>query len=194
LQGASPVGQRLGERVYDEGISVRDDGTLDMTPGAEFVDDEGVPTQRTPLIERGVVRHFLYDLQTAGLAGTRSTGNAGRSLASQPGIQSHVVIMDEGSVSFEDMVSGISDGLVVDYLMGAGQGNVQGGEFSGNVLLGYKISGGRIVGRVKNTMVAGNIHEALANVAAIGSKARLLDGHLRLPHIYFAALSVSGAD
>jgi PmbA protein len=193
-QGASPVGQKLDEQVYDQAISVWDDGTLDMAPGAEYADDEGVPTQRTALIESGVVRNFLYDLQSAGLAGKRSTGNAGRSLASQPGIQSHVLVMDEGDITFEQMLRNVNDGLVVDYLMGAGQGNVQGGEFSGNVLLGYRVQNGQIVGRVKNTMVAGNIHEALANLIAVGSEARLLDGHLKVPHLCFAGLSVSGGD
>jgi PmbA protein len=192
--GGSPIGQRLGERVYDERISIWDDGTIPMLPGSSYTDDEGVPTRRTPLVERGVIRNFLYDLQSAGLAGTRSTGNGARSLTAPPSIQSHVVELSEGDVSFEDMLRDIRDGIVVDYLMGAGQGNVQGGEFSGNVLLGYRVHNGQLVGRVKNTMVAGNVHEALANVVAIGKEARLLDGHLKLPHLYIAELAVSGAD
>lgn len=193
-QGASPVGHRLGEQVYDSRISIWDDGTIDMVPASSFTDDEGVPTQRTPLVEAGVVKNFLYDLQTAGLAGKRSTGNGGRSLTTQPGIQSHVLVVAEGTVSFADMVRDVKEGLIVDYLMGASQGNVQGGEFSGNVLLGYKIENGQIVGRVKNTMVAGNVHEALANIVAVGDQARLLDGRLKLPHLYFAGLAVSSTD
>ena len=75
--------------------------------------------------------------------------------------------------------------------MGAGRGNVMGGDFSGNVLLGYKIEGGEIVGRVKNAIVAGNVHEALKRVAAIGSEMRWVSGTMLTPPLAFDSLTVS---
>jgi PmbA protein len=89
------------------------------------------------------------------------------------------------------MVRGIKEGLIVEELMGAGQGNVMGGDFSGNVLLGYKIENGEIVGRVKDTIVAGNVHEALRNVLAIGSEARWVGGSVFTPPLLFERLAVS---
>jgi PmbA protein len=133
----------------------------------------------------------MYDLQSAGLAKAASTGSAGRSLTSQPSISTTSLIIDPGETTFEEMVAGVKEGLIVEDLMGAGQGNVMGGDFSGNVLLGYKIEDGKIVGRVKDTMVAGNVHEALASVAAIGAEARWINGTIHTPPLLFDRLAVS---
>ena len=190
-QGSSPIGERRGERVYDERITVIDDATLAFRPSSRIIDDEGVASRRVPLIERGVVRSFLYDLQTAGLAGAQSTGHGERSLTTQPAISPATLVVEAGDTTFDEMVRGIDEGVVVELLMGATQGNVQGGDFSGNVLLGYKIEGGKITGRVKNTMVAGNAHTALAEVMAVGSEGRWLGGSLFVPPIAFSGLSVS---
>ena len=88
------------------------------------------------------------------------------------------------------MVSDMKDGLIVEELMGAEQGNILGGDFSGNVLLGFRVENGKIVGRVKNTMVSGNVYQLLKNVAAVGSDARWLGG-LYVPSLYFPDISVA---
>jgi PmbA protein len=191
LEGASPVGNRQGETVFDKKLNLRDDAMTAYRPGSRPCDDEGVPTRQTSLINEGMVENFLYDLQTAALAGTQSTGNGSRNRGSLPTPSTSSLIISAGNTSFEEMVTDIKEGLVVEQLMGAEQGNVLGGDFSGNVLLGYKIENGRIVGRVKNTMVSGNIYEALQDIAAIGSESRWLGGFLQTPHIYLPALSVS---
>ncbi len=190
-QGQSPLVGCLGKEMYDVRLSVWDDATLPYRPGARPFDDEGVSSRRISLIDKGIVRSFLYDLQTAGLAKTESTGSAERSLASQPSISTSCLVIEEGATPFEEMVRGVKEGLLVDELMGAGQGNVMGGDFSGNVLLGYKIEGGEITGRVKDTMVAGNVHEALKRISAIGTEPRWVGGSLRTPALCFEALTVS---
>lgn len=190
-QGQSPLVGRLGKEMYDKRLSVWDDATLAYRPGSRPFDDEGVASRRIPLIEKGTVRSFMYDLQTAGLAKAESTGSAERSLAAQPSISTSCLLVDEGDVPFAEMVRGVKEGLVVEELMGAGQGNVMGGDFSGNVLLGYKIESGEITGRVKDTMVAGNVHEASKRLAAIGSEARWIGGSLRTPALMFERLTVS---
>ena len=191
LEGASPIGNRQGETIFDKKLNLCDDATTAYRPGSRPCDDEGVPTRQTTLINEGKVEDFLYDLQTAALAGTQSTGNGSRTRGSLPSPSASALIISNGDTSFEEMVSDIKEGLVVEQLMGAEQGNILGGDFSGNVLLGYKIENGRIVGRVKDTMVSGNIYEALRDIAAIGSESRWLGGFLQTPHIYLPALSVS---
>ena len=190
-QAQSPLVGCLGKGMYDLRFSLVDDATLSYRPGARPFDDEGVASRRVPLIEKGTVRSFLYDLQTAGLAKSESTGSAERSLAAQPSISTTCLIIEEGETSFEEMVRNVKTGLVVEELMGAGQGNVIGGDFSGNVLLGYKIEDGEITGRVKDTMVAGNVHEALKRIATIGSETRWVGGSMRTPALAFEPLTVS---
>jgi PmbA protein len=190
LEGASPIGSKLGQLVFDNQLSVTDDPLISYRPSTRPCDDEGIPSQRTPLVKRGVISNFLYDLQTAGLAGKQSTGNGNRGRGSMPAPSPSALVITPGKVTFDEMVSDIKEGLVVEQLMGATQGNVLGGDFSGNVLLGYKIENGKIVGRVKNTMVSGNIYRLLKEIAAIGSESRW-EGSLNTPPLYLLNVSVA---
>jgi PmbA protein len=104
---------------------------------------------------------------------------------------SSAFIINTGEAAFDEMVQDIKEGLVIEQLMGAEQGNVLGGDFSGNVLLGYKIENGKIVGRVKNTMVSGNVYQVLKNIAALGKEAKWVGGMARLPHIYCPSVAVA---
>jgi PmbA protein len=191
LEGASPLGNKLGHRVFDEKLSLADDPTIAYRPGSRPCDDEGIPSQRTSLIEKGVVSSFLYDLQTAAQAHTKSTGNGRRSRGGLPTPSPNAFIVARSQTTFDEMVSDIKDGLVVEQLMGAGQGNILGGDFSGNVLLGYKIENGKIVGRVKDTMVSGNVYQLLEHVPAIGSEIKWVGGFLQTPPLYLSGVSVA---
>ncbi|MBA7707038.1 hypothetical protein ES703_115899 [subsurface metagenome] len=191
LEGASPIGSRLGETVFDKKLWLWDDATLAYRPASRPCDDEGIPSRRTALIEAGKVANFLYDLRTAALAQTKSTGNGSRGRGSLPTPSPSAFIIAPGETAFEDMVQDIGEGLVIEYLMGAEQGNILGGDFSGNILLGYKIESGKIVGRVKDTMVSGNIYQLLKQIVAVGSDARWLGGSLKVPSIYCPGLSVA---
>lgn len=191
LEGASPIAKKLGKGVFDKRLSLRDDPTIDYRPGSSPCDAEAVPSEATPLITEGTVSSFYYDLQTAALAKTRSTGNGHRSQGGQPSPLPSALVVTPGDATFDDMLHDIKEGLVVEQLMGATQGNILGGDFSGNVLLGYKVEGGQIVGRVKDTMVAGNVYELLKQVAAIGSDARWVGSFLNTPSIYCPSVSVA---
>ncbi len=191
LEGASPIGKKLGEQVFDSKLTVNDDPTIAFRPGSQPCDDEGVPCLKHSYIKDGVVTGFLYDLQTAAKAKTKSTGNGNRGGGSLPSPSWHAFVLEGGSTSFTSMVKDIKEGLVVEQLMGAGQGNMLGGDFSGNVLLGYKIENGQIVGRVKDTMVSGNIYKMLKNIHAIGNDSKWVGGSLSTPSLYFTDVSVA---
>jgi PmbA protein len=190
LEGASPIGKRLGEQVFDNKLSIWDDPTIAYRPHSRPCDDEGVPSRRTALIDQGVVANFLYDLQTAALANTRSTGSASRG-GGLPLPSPSTLVIAPGKATFDEMVSDIKEGLVIEQLMGADQGNILGGDFSGNVLLGYKVESGKIVGRVKNTMVSGNVYQLLKEISAIGSQPRWVSGVINTPPLYCPRLSVA---
>lgn len=191
LKGASPIGNRLGQPVFDDKLWLWDDPTLAYCPESRPCDDEGIPSQRTPLVQQGTVTSFLYDLQTAALAHTRSTSNGSRERGGLPAPSPSAFIIKPGTTTFDEMVNDIKEGLVIEQLMGAEQGNILGGDFSGNVLLGYKVESGRIVGRVKDTMVSGNVYQLLKQIAAIGSDARWVDGSINTPSLYCPTLSVA---
>ncbi len=191
LEGVSPLSKRLGESIFNKTLSLYDDATADYCLGSSPCDDEGVPSQKTMLINEGVVENFIYDLQTAASAGFKSTGNGNRSGAGIPKPGMNFLVIKEGTTSFQDMIADIKEGLLVEQLMGAEQGNILGGDFGGNILLGYKIEDGEIIGRVKDTMIAGNIYQVLKQPLEIGSVARDVDGKIKTPHLYCPRLSVS---
>lgn len=191
LQGASPLKGRLNEAVFAPIVSLWDDATIPQQPFSRPYDDEGIPTRSLPLVEQGRVQGFLYDLQTAGLAGIESTGSASREGRGIPTPAVSNLMFTQGTATLAEMVADIKEGLVVDGLMGAEQGNVLGGDFSGNVILGYKIERGEIVGRVKDTMVSGNIYQALKEIVAMGREGRWVSGHFYCPPLYFPRLSIA---
>ncbi len=118
FDGASPLKDKLGLQVFDKNFSLWDDATLPYQVASCPCDDEGVAGQRTPLIEHGVVSQFLYDLQTAARAGTKSTGN-GRRNGGLPSPSPSAFTIAPGSTTFDDMVRDIKEGLVIEQLMGA---------------------------------------------------------------------------
>jgi PmbA protein len=191
FEGASPLEDKLGEEVFDKKLSLWDDATVAYGVGSYPFDDEGVPSQRLPLVTNGVVANFLYDLQTAALAGTHSTGNGQRAGGGfpSPGISS--LILGQGDASFQAMVKDMKEGLIVEEVMGAEQGNILSGDFGGNVLLGYKVENGEIVGRVKDTMIAGNVYQVLKELSGIGQEARWVGGILQAPPLYCSSVSVT---
>jgi PmbA protein len=191
LDGASPLKDKMGEQVFDKKMSLWDDATVAYGIGSYPFDDEGVASRRLPLVTNGVVANFLYDLQTAALAGRQSTGNGRRVGGGFPSPVTSSLILGGGDVSFQAMVEDMKEGLVVEQVIGAEQGNILGGDFSGNVLLGYKVENGEIVGRVKDTMIAGNVHQVLTELVGIGQEARWVGGILQTPPLYCSHVSVA---
>lgn len=190
LDGASPLKDKKGTDVFDPQFSLYDDPTVPFQPGSTPWDDEGIPAMRNTLVDKGTVRQFYYDLHTAALAGTKSTGNGNRN-GGLPAPSPHALMISAGAISRSDMVKQIKEGLIIEQLMGAEQGNILNGDFSGNVLLGYKIENGEIRGRVKDTMVHGNVYQLLKEIAALGSDSRWIAGFVNTPSIYFPSISVS---
>ena len=191
FEGASPLKGKLGEQVFDKKLSLWDDATVAYGVGSYPFDDEGMPGQRLPLVMNGVVTQFLYDLQTAALAGTHSTGNGRRAGGGFPTPAISSLVLEKGDVSFQTMVQDMKEGLVVEEVIGAEQGNLLGGDFGGNILLGYKVENGEIVGRVKDTMIAGNVYQVLKELSGIGQEAKWVGGILQTPPLYCSSVSVT---
>lgn len=190
LQGISPLGGRLGERAFDPGLSLVDDPWVAGAPGSRAIDDEGVVTRRLPLVKAGVVAGFIYDLETAARAGVPATGHARRSTFGKPQAAYSNLLVAPGDLSWEELVARIPDGLIVDELIGVGQGNVIGGAFSHPVALAYRVTGGEITGRVKDAAVAGNAYELLGRIAGLGRDTEWR-GSMAAPPILLEGVSVA---
>ena len=192
LKKISPLAARKNKKLWSDLLTIYSDGTINFALGSAPFDDEGVEMKRVPLVKKGKIKNFYYDLQTAGMAGVESTGNGLRAGSqSEPAPSISNLVMEEGKVSFSEMIKDIKEGIIIDQVLGLGQGNIISGAFSNNVQLGYKIEKGKIVGRVKDVMIAGNAIEELKNIAALGDKSKWIEGKYKFPHIYLKSLSVS---
>lgn len=178
LQGVSPLSGRVGETVFAAAVSLVDDPLLAGRPNSRPVDDEGVPSRRLPLVDQGVVRAFIYDLETAARATTAPTGHGRRSIFGKPRADYSNLLFGPYAprtthhVLGGGLISNLRDGLIVDDLIGVGQGNVIGGAFSHPVALAYRVQGGEITGRVKDAAIAGSVYELLKRVGGWGNDGR----------------------
>lgn len=188
--GISPMKGKIGQKLFDEKITIIDDGTVDGRFGSAPYDDEGVPHRRTTLVKNGVIENFLYDLKTAAQAGGQSTGNGSRGLLSQPGPSPTNLIFQAGDTPLKDMIAGIDEGLLVENVLGLGQGNVVSGAFSNPVALAFKIEKGEVVGRVKDVSIAGNVYDLLQNVQAVSRETQWVYTSFSLPSILIAEMNV----
>jgi PmbA protein len=188
-QKASPLAGKVGEKLFDERLTFFEDPNIGSAACA--FDDEGTPTKSKIFIEQGVVKEFYWDRRWAARAGQEPTGNGFRGGLSLPGAQLVNGCITPGKKSTADLIAGIEEGLIVDQVLGAGQSNQLAGEFSVNLDLGYKVEKGQIVGRVKNTMVAGNIFEAFQNLVDLGNQPEWIGGGAYLPSILFEHLGVA---
>ena len=187
----SPLLKKMGTPIASSCLNIVDDATFPFGPSSSPLDGEGIPSHRTQIIEEGRLKSFIYDLQTAGLMETRSTANAARSYGSLPSPSTTNLILQEGEVPLEEMTQDIKEGILVDQVIGSGQGNILMGEFSVNLDLGYKIKDGKIRGRVKDVMISGNTYKMLKELVAIGRGARFV-GSIRTPPLYFKEINVVG--
>ncbi len=195
--GTSPLKGRLGEEAFDRSLTIVDDGTLPFAPRTASFDDEGIPTGRMPLVEEGVVRNFFYDLRAAALSGTEPTGNGvkggflGGGFRSPPSPGPRNLLISPAEGSLEDLIREMKEGIVVEEVLGLGQGNIQSGAFSNNVSTGFVVRDGKVVGRLKNTMIAGNAYEVLKEgLKAIGGGAEWCFGVYRSPPLLVEGVSV----
>ena len=197
LQGVSPLGEKLGARVFDERFALTDDPLAGGRAASRPCDDEGVPSRRLPLVEDGVVRGFVYDLETAARAKTASTGHGRRGIFGKPRIAyTNLMVGADRKPSTDDRMPGgglaaeLRNGLIVEDLIGVGQGNVIAGGFSHPVALAYRVERGTITGRVKDAAVAGNVYELLKRIGGFGSDGRWL-GSRFAPSLLLEGVSVA---
>ncbi len=168
-KGSSAFSGRVGERVAAPGVTVVDDGTILNRRGSLNMDDEGNPTQRTVLIEDGILRGYLQDTLNARLMGVPVTGNARReSFAHLPMPRMTNTMMLNGDKTPEEIIASVKRGLYAANF-GGGQVDITSGKFVFSTTEAYLIEDGKITTPVKGATLIGNGPEALTRVSMIGN-------------------------
>ncbi len=190
FKGVSPMAGKLGERLFHKGISFSDDATIDGGFRSAPFDEEGVPHRRSTLVEKGELKGFVYDLLTAAQSGVESTGNGARDLFNPPQPAPTHIVLEPGETDVVDMLCEVDHGLLVEDVLGLGQGNILSGAFSNPLSLAFKIEKGEIVGRVKDVSIAGNVYEVLKDVGAVSRESRWVYNRARLPYLLIPNMKV----
>ncbi|MCA1925233.1 MAG: metalloprotease TldD [Thiobacillus sp.] len=168
-KGSSAFSGRMGERVAAPGVTVIDDGTIPLRRGSLNVDDEGNPTQRTVLIEDGILAGYMQDMMNARLMGMKPTGNARResySHLTMPRMTN--TLMLAGDKNPDEIIASVKNGLyAVNF--GGGQVDITSGKFVFSAAEAYMIENGRISYPVKGATLIGNGPDALTRVSMIGN-------------------------
>jgi len=155
-------------------VTLIEDPRLPLSYRSAPFDDEGTPTARRALVERGVLRGFFHTLESAAMRGEAPTGNAlrmkaifeARDARARPRVSRTNLILEPGATPRAELMKSVRHGLYADTIIGSFIGNVVTGDFTGNLWLGFRIRNGRLDGRVKNALVAGNIYRLLGGQLA----------------------------
>jgi TldD protein len=167
--GLSVYSDRLGQKVASGLVTVIDDATLPFKRGSYRFDDEGTPSERVLLVDKGILAGYLYDRLSAMRGGVRSTGNGRReSYQHRPIPRMSNTFIAPGNASPEEVVKSTQSGLFVKK-MGGGQVNTVTGDFVFDVQEGYKIEHGTIGEPVREATLTGNGPSVLQSIDMIAS-------------------------
>ncbi|MBP7847475.1 MAG: metalloprotease TldD [Burkholderiales bacterium] len=175
-KGSSAFSGKIGQQVASKGVTVIDEGCIADRRGSLNIDDEGNPTQRTVLIEDGMLQGYLYDELNARLMNTQSTGNGRReSFASNPLPRMTNTYMLGGKYSPEEIISSVEYGLFAENFEG-GQVDITSGQFVFNASVAWVIENGKLSYPVKGCALVGSGPECLQHVSMIGNDLALDSG------------------
>jgi PmbA protein len=188
LDQSSPWSNKQDQVIISPKITLSQDPTL--SPHNCPFDDEGTPTQKLSLITLGHLKTVYSDRKRARQLGLNSTGNGFRAgLGTYPSPSLVNLIVEAGDGDLSQFIQQIDTGLLIDQVLGE-RADIS-GDISVNIDLGYRIEKGKVIGRVKDTMVSGNIYTALQEIQQIGADRRW-NGSCYTPSLQVGGLTVVG--
>jgi PmbA protein len=193
-RGKSMIADKIGDTIASEIFTLVDNGLHPTSAVTSIADDEGVPRQRTPIIENGVLRSFLWDTYWANKMDLKSTGNAKRNMRQGlVEIDPTTLVIEPGTREIEDIISEIDHGYYIQNVQGAHSSNPESGDFSvvGNPAI--LIKDGKKVGGIDGLMISGNIFDLLKNVVEIAKTSIQLFSWIG-PEIVVQDLDVTAKD
>ncbi len=194
----SPWMGKLGQQVAVPDLTIIDDGRLDGGLRSALADDEGVPTTRKTIIEKGILKNYFYDSYNSNIANTESTGNGfRRGIISVEDTHTRMascsasnIVVERGGKSFEELVSEIERGILI-FKFAYPQADPITGNFGLEIRNAVLIQNGSETKSIKHALLAGNMYKALANITGIGNKQYNYE-NFRVPYIRFRDLQIVG--
>jgi TldD protein len=175
-KGISVYSGKLGQKVCSELVTIIDDGTVPNSRGSVAIDDEGTPTQRTVLIENGILKNYMLDKLNAKLLNLESTGNGRReSYRHYPLPRMRNTFIDAGKDDPSDLIKSVKFGIYAKSL-GGGQVDIVTGNFVFEINEGYLIENGEITHQIRGANLIGNGPEVMRKVIGVGNDLEIEKG------------------
>jgi len=196
IEGKSIFAEKMGEQVGVPSLTLYDDGQIPDDPKMVSIDDEGYPRKKTLIIEKGVLKNFIFDQYYSNIYSTDNTGNAKRqgpqTYESLPKISPTTISIIPGNKNIDEMASEINNGVFVeDLLLGMHTAETISGDFSIVAPSCYKIENGEIISPLEPVSIAGNLYKAFKQIIGIGNDTTLTPFG-KMPSITFEGFTVSG--
>ncbi len=199
----SPLVDKINSKIFDDRISIFEDPKGCDYLGFSSFDHEGTIVKRKPLVENGVLKNYMLTRKFAEKLKMSPTGNGYRnkflvnetSIDTQPAACRNTTVIEGGNSSLEEMLSGIKDGIYCVYSPNIFQGNIVSGDFSGSLYLSYRIKNGKLLGRMKNLTVSGNIYDLFTKQLVSLSKETKAHSWVptfKSPHVLLKDVTISG--
>jgi PmbA protein len=188
-KGASFLIGKLGHQIASPQVTVYDDGTIRGALGSKPFDAEGLPTRKTTVVEKGVLKSYLLDAYSSRKLGLNSTGNATRGVGDAPSVGPTNFYLAAGTASPEEIIHTVSRGLYVIELLGFGVNHVTGDYSRG--AMGLWIENGELTYPVEEITIAGNLKEMLMNIEIVGNDLEFR-GRVAAPTLMISQMTIAG--
>ncbi|MEA3312558.1 MAG: TldD/PmbA family protein [candidate division WOR-3 bacterium] len=187
-KGMSKLAGKLDKKIASMGLTITDDGLLAGGLSSSAFDREGQPHRKLSIIKDGKLASYLYNSYTANREGRATTGHASGGYRSLPGIGTTNLVISPGEATKAELIREIKEGILVTRF--SGNTNPVSGDFSGTVKGGFYIKNGKLANPVTNTMIAGNVFDAITTISGISKKLTKVYSYL-LPYMAIERVSVT---
>ncbi|MBD0306076.1 MAG: TldD/PmbA family protein [Nitrospiraceae bacterium] len=188
-KGASFLLDQLGRQIAPETITIYDDGRLTGGLGSRPFDGEGLPTRKSTIVERGILKSYLLDTYSGKKLGLASTGNASRGVGENPSVGPTNFYLVPGTVSPAEIIQSVREGLYVTELIGFGI-NMVTGDYSRGAA-GFWIENGELAYPVEEITIAGNLKHMFMDIQMVGDDLEFR-GRIASPTIKIGEMMIAG--
>ncbi len=187
-KGISPFAGKLGEKMFNESLTITDTPLIADSPYSYPFDDEGTAASEKMLIKNGTINKFVTDLKHAEKLNIPAEGNATRGYSSLPSPSFSSIVVNPGNTPQNEILKTFKKAVIAESFIGLGQSNTLTGEFSANLDMAYLVENGEITGRVKDCMITDNLFSLLAGDFVLSSETETVGSSI-LPWLLFPEVS-----
>lgn len=189
-KGITMLGSSLNKKEFSDKLTIIEDPQSEFSPSYRPFDDEGTKTSKKNLLDKGVVKSFLYDNKSAKEANKKSSGNSYNG-----GIDVKNVYLEKGNSSYEDLIKKMDNGIIInDVMVSSSATNINTGVYTGEISSGFLVENGKVISAINNVIFVTDLKEIFNNVIAISNETIYTTPNISTPCLLVDNIMITGAD